>query len=68
MSGQLTLDREDGASVSPPTHADLGNQPPEPQCRVAIGEHEPCRLKYGCMLLAHGTMCGPICFARITSY
>lgn len=27
---------------------------------------EPCRLKDGCCLLAHGTVCGEVCWARIT--
>ena len=66
--GQLTLDCEDRAPVTPSAQADVGNQPPEARCLVGIADVEPCRLKHGCLLLAHGTMCGAICFARITSY
>jgi hypothetical protein len=65
---QFPLHREDRVPVAPPVQADLGNQPPEMRCLVGIADLEPCRLKHGCMLLAEGTVCGAICFARISSF
>ena len=61
---QLTANGEHGASVSPTTQAHLGHQPPETFHAVAV-DWEPCRLQHGCYLLAHGTVCGEICHARL---
>jgi len=60
---QLTAHSEHGASVSPTTQAHLGYQPPQ-TFSVAV-DYEPCRLKTGCCLLAYGTVCGQLCYARL---
>ena len=64
MKSQLLLDGEDSPSVAPTVQAHLGHQPP--QSRGVVLDHEPCRLRDGCMLLAHGTVCAELCWARLT--
>lgn len=69
MSAQLQPQLVDGPVVAPSVQAHGGHQPPQAfglHC-VAAGEHPPCRLKNGCVLLARGADCLGVCWADLTS-
>ena len=66
---QLTPEPFDRALVAPTVPSDFGHQPPQSfGVHCVVAEPDPCWLRDGCFLLAHGSICGEKCFARITSY
>jgi len=60
---QLTAHSEHRPTVTPSVQSDFRHEPPQ-TFTVAV-DYEPCRLRTGCCLLAYGTVCGQLCYARL---